>query len=104
MWLDPRGNFHALFHTWPSTAAVSRGGHGFSRDGRNWSYSNQAYNTSVALEGGRGLYQYAQRERPHLLLDSAGDPAFLSNGVQPAGHSKDWSFTAVFAVRRKIQI
>jgi hypothetical protein len=49
------------------------------------------------LEGG-GLYAYSRRERPHVLLDGAGNPAFLSNGVLP-NHHKDWSFTGVFAIR-----
>ena len=97
MWIDPRGHFHALFHTWPSAEFVSRGGHAFSADGRNWNYTNAAYNTSVALEGG-GLYAYSQRERPHVLLDSAGNPAYLTNGVMPSHHT-DWSFTGVFAIR-----
>ena len=70
----------------------------------SWGYTNAAYNCSVALEGG-GLYSYARRERPHLLLDEAGDPAYLTNGVLPThrdGHqeNKDWSFTGVFAVNR----
>ena len=81
---------------------LSRGGHGFSRDGVSWNYTNAAYNCSVVLESG-GLYTYARRERPHLLLDDAGNPAFLSNGVLPNHHSghqenKDWSFTGVFEV------
>eukprot|EP01052_Picozoa_sp_SAG31_P019176 SAG31_NODE_1388_length_8538_cov_3.310843_4_plen_733_part_00 len=99
MWIDPRGDYHALFHTWPSQETISRGGHAFSVDGLNWNYSNAAYNTSVQLQAG-GLFAYARRERPHLLLDDDGNPAVLSNGVQP-NHHGDWSFTGVFPIRRR---
>ena len=40
-----------------------------------------------------------RRERPHLLLDAAGDPSVLTNGVQPAGLGNDWTYTGAFAVR-----
>ena len=37
-WVDPRGNYHALFHTWPGAEAISA--HAYSRDGLNWDYAD----------------------------------------------------------------
>ena len=43
--------------------------------------------------------------RPHLLLDAAGEPAFLTNGVsltKPGGAAAglmDWTYTGVFPIR-----
>ncbi len=98
MWRDPRGWFHALFHDMEPTVSRHGGGHAFSVDGLHWSYSNVgAYNNTVALVGG-GSFTYQRRERPHLLLDKAGNPAYLTNGVVP-GIATDWSFTGVYSIR-----
>ena len=37
-WVDPRGNYHALFHTWPGAEAISA--HAYSRNGLNWDYAD----------------------------------------------------------------
>ena len=39
MWQDPRGHFHALFH---SFVLGAEGGHGFSRDGVSWTFGSKA--------------------------------------------------------------
>ena len=92
MWLDPRGNFHALFHSMGGCKAV--GCHAFSRDGYRWALAaSDAYTTTVEFADGSSK-QYARRERPHLVLNAAGDPAFLTNGVQESWDS-DHSYTLV---------
>jgi hypothetical protein len=50
-----------------------------------------------ALVGGGGSFTYKRREWPHLL-DKAGNPVYLTNGVVP-GVAADWSFTGVYAIR-----
>ena len=98
MWRDPRGRLHALFHDMQPTTTRHVGGHAFSVDGLHWNYSSVgAYNSTVALVSG-GSFTYKRRERPHLLLDKAGNPAYLTNGVVP-GVAADWSFTGVYAIR-----
>ena len=51
------------------------------------------YTTTVEFADGSSK-QYARRERPHLVLNAAGDPAFLTNGVQESWDS-DHSYTLV---------
>lgn len=55
----------------------------------------------MALQN-KTVVMLARRERPHLLLNERGDPAFLTNGVQSAGFSgapgKDWTYTGVFPI------
>ena len=98
MWRDPRGRLHALFHDMQPTTTRHVGGHAFSVNGLHWNYSSVgAYNSTVALVSG-GSFTYKRRERPHLLLDKAGNPAYLTNGVVP-GVAADWSFTGVYAIR-----
>ena len=116
MWVDPRGFYHALFHTWPGAPAV--GGHAYSRDGLNWNYSpTPPYYFEAAVEpsgaggggGGGGsnqtTFNFHRRERPALMFDGNGDPIYLTNGVAPyAPGSKgrdvygDWTYTAVFPI------
>jgi hypothetical protein len=94
MWCDPRGNFHALFHAFDG---ANVGGHAYSRNGIDWTLSKTfAYTKTVEAADGTSI-TYPRRERPHLTLDGAGNPAFLTNGVThpPA----DWSFTLVQGIR-----
>jgi hypothetical protein len=108
MFQDPRGNFHALFHSFVKGAV---GGHAFSRDGSSWTFASKAngflqdgaYSRVVTLANGTRL-TLDRRERPHLLLDAAGNPAYLTNGVSLTQFNRtwanlaDWTYTAVFAI------
>ncbi len=99
MWIDPRGNYHGLFHTFSNPNV---GGHAYSTDGLRWQYSpTPAYNLTVAVDGGRS-HTFARRERPHLLLTLNGDPSYLSTGVTPTPQEGlgDWSFTLVQPIHR----
>jgi hypothetical protein len=90
MWRDPRGRAaarHALFHDMQPTATRHVGGHAFSvDDGLHWNYSSV------------GAYNLTRACRRRHLLDKAGNPAYLTNGVVP-GVAADWSFTGVYAIR-----
>jgi hypothetical protein len=125
MWQDPKGHFHALFHSFIKGAV---GGHAFSLDGTNWTFGGKrngfvqdgAYSLDVEVASqdqdqdnsttSTTTVTLARRERPHLLLDAVGNPIALTNGVQPpAGgggggggsgvDTKDWTYTAVFLIK-----
>ena len=92
LYADAAGNFHALFHNMGGCSAV--GCHAFSKDGFEWWLaSSSPYTSHVVREDGSAI-DLARRERPHLVLNAAGDPAFLSNGVQERWDS-DHSYTLV---------
>lgn len=56
------------------------GGHAFSRDGFNWTYSPVvAYNSSLVWADGR-VVDYG-RERPKMFLDGFGNPWVLYNAM-----------------------
>ena len=78
-------------------------------DGVQWTFASKAagflqdgaYSLDVALQN-KTVVTLARRERPHLLLDTTGNPSVLTNGVQSAGFSStpglDWTYTAAFLV------
>jgi len=88
IWIDPRGNWHALFHVWSSAVPspytcvnANVSAHAFSSDGLSWHYSpRQPYNTTVALDDGSSFIT-PTRERPKLLFGADGEPTFLYNGA-----------------------
>jgi hypothetical protein len=70
------------------------GCHAFSADAFTWYLAtSDPYTTTIAFTDGSKI-DYARRERPHLVFNSAGQPAFLSNGVQESWGS-DHSYTLV---------
>jgi hypothetical protein len=86
IWLDPRGNWHALFHVWsteilPNCIYTNVSAHAFSRDGLDWFFSPiQPYNSTVALDDGT-TFITPTRERPKLFFGADGEPAYLYNGA-----------------------
>ena len=84
LWIDTRGNWHALYHF---VNGPTPGGHACSRDGRVWSNVTAAYGQSRPV--GNGTVSYGA-ERPKLLFDAAGAPTHLYNGG-----SKGDAFTIV---------
>ena len=65
------------------------GGHAFTRDPtREWTLSpTPAYTTKIYWQGGGRNWSYGyRRERPFMLFDSHGDPAWLFNGVYMCGN------------------
>eukprot|EP00413_Alexandrium_margalefii_P002002 CAMPEP_0204523498 /NCGR_PEP_ID=MMETSP0661-20131031/6869_1 /ASSEMBLY_ACC=CAM_ASM_000606 /TAXON_ID=109239 /ORGANISM="Alexandrium margalefi, Strain AMGDE01CS-322" /LENGTH=402 /DNA_ID=CAMNT_0051529197 /DNA_START=42 /DNA_END=1250 /DNA_ORIENTATION=- len=94
MWVDRRGNWHALLHKMfdpsggsPVPSPGWPGGHIFSKDGLTWSEMRRAYSTNVTLESGEVLV-LLRRERPKLILDEQGVPTHLTNGaIMPDGET-----------------
>eukprot|EP01065_Artemidia_motanka_P004619 TRINITY_DN121_c0_g1_i5.p1 TRINITY_DN121_c0_g1~~TRINITY_DN121_c0_g1_i5.p1 ORF type:complete len:406 (+),score=117.13 TRINITY_DN121_c0_g1_i5:59-1276(+) len=93
LYMDKRGNWHALAHRYDyrdgyppnpnQTEPVLVSGHAFSVDGVNWHFSDvQPYNNWVDYTDGTRRY-YATFERPHLVFDDAGELTHLINGVSP---------------------
>ena len=81
------GVFHALFHDmeggWhgPEFNNTQVGAHAYSADGGlTWINTGVAFNTTVEYTDGTRI-DFIQRERPHIVLDSRGNPAFLTSGV-----------------------
>ena len=92
LFIDSAANFHALFHNMGGCSAV--GCHAFSADGFAWYLATSNPYTSLVRFADGSSVDYARRERPHLVFNSRGDPAFLSNGVQESW-SDDHSYTLV---------
>lgn len=87
MWQDPNGHWHILVHKMFDPAGQSPvpspgwvGGHAFSRDGLKWSNISRCYNTTVRMTDGTA-WEAERRERPKLIFDSEGAPAYMSNGI-----------------------
>ena len=84
--------YHALCHRRAPAPAPNpwnysqAGGLGASANGLDWVWSPApAYTTTVAWADGGAAgapLVFARRERPEVVLDSAGRPAWLSNGVE----------------------
>ncbi len=110
LYLDKRGNWHIIFHSWNHTNDDNIAGHYYSTDGLNWITSTvQPYGNTAMLTDGTQLH-FTTRERPKILFNDQGEPAFLYNGVNtnqyctdkvsPASHCKvqkgyDWCYTFV---------
>jgi hypothetical protein len=92
-WKDERGHHHLLANDW------TPGLHAYSRDGVNWTVSNdKPYVFQVEFQDGTAKAM-SVRERPQLLLSKAGQPRFLSTSVQPEDHTvNDHTYTLVMKV------
>eukprot|EP01046_Picozoa_sp_COSAG06_P026725 COSAG06_NODE_2316_length_7094_cov_4.313796_1_plen_476_part_10 len=90
---DARGNFHILSHWFRNT----KGGHAFSRDGLNWHFAGDAYDSS--LEWDDGSHEIlGRRERPQVLVID-GVPSVLFNGASmPRLGGMDHTFTLAQAI------
>jgi len=71
MYVDAEGNYHALFHMLYPVHPYSRGGHAFSRDGRNWTWTGQAYDGNATFTDGTHT-EFQNGDRPHLIFDKSG--------------------------------
>lgn len=85
LWIDKRGNWHILNHAYNTSEDANCGEshvstHFFSADGKNWSYSDQPYGHTVSYDDGT-QHTFATLERPNLLFNAAGQPAFLTVAV-----------------------
>lgn len=123
IWRDARGYFHTLMHafrgqntTLPAPGCTneggsspflpmnctSLGGHAFSIDAAHWWVSaDAAYTALVDFEDGTSA-QFRARERPHVILDEAGELAFFLSAVGDPGKGgntgvagADHSFTLI---------
>lgn len=105
MWQAADGSFHALFHSMggcPNWPEAGRGGavgcHAFSEDSFLWRMSKSGgYDYSLDFDDGTTKH-VARRERPQLVFNKAGDPAFLVNGVQDSW-SCDNTYTHVQPIK-----
>ena len=87
MWIDKRKNWHIISHAYnPDDNKTDCGNshassHFFSEDdGMTWSYSAQPYGHTVTYDDGT-THTFATLERPSLLFNAKGQPAFLTTAV-----------------------
>ena len=93
IWRDPQRTksgkpvFHAVFHAmiggWhgPEFNNTQVGAHAYSDDGgHSWTDTETAFNLTVQYDDGTST-TFVQRERPHVVLDAAGNPSHLVSGV-----------------------
>ena len=78
VYTDREGVFHAVFHNQllGDNERVC-GGHAFSLNGIDWTYTGTAWGSTVEFEDGTN-YTYSRRERPHLIFDDALDPHVIT--------------------------
>jgi len=101
LWQDANGIIHAILHDEQGdNRCTAIGRHAFSDDGgENWHYgAEDAYNGTVAWRGGDAVALF-RRERPHMIVGKAGQPLFISNGVQETTDS-DRSWTLIQPVNQ----
>ena len=93
LYRDARGGFHALFHAFSlnaSTADGDFGGHAFSEDGWNWTWSGLSYNNRGTFSDGTSF------------KEGSASPLGLTNGViykDASTEGYDACFTFVQPVR-----
>ena len=107
LWMDRRGSFHILAHTWYSGAwpLMTISGHAFSRDGLKWTFADaEPYSYNVTYSSGE-IRPFATLERPKLLFDEHGVATHLFNGVSSqwpcngtcagvkTARGRDWTWT-----------
>ena len=97
---------HAMFHNmvggWhkPRYNNTLVGAHAYSVDGgQSWVATGIAFDLTARFTDG-STREFLRRERPHVVLDKAGNPAFLASGVSydlgfDAGAGTEPSFTFV---------
>lgn len=89
VYMDRRGVFHAVFHS-QLEADDQRlcGGHAYSTDGYNWTFTGTSWNNTVTYvdeAGELSSYSFSRRERPHVVFGNPLEPfkiTHLSTGVQ----------------------
>ena len=128
LYQDHEGNYHAYFHNMYGTATQSKwwldatGGHAFSRDGWNWTYTGVAWGCALCrydTAEGRGAlvhfsdatsFRFTRIERPHLIFAGGllrGDPRYLVVSAQygtgtesgKEANNGDASYTMVLAIK-----
>ena len=99
VWVGGDGVYHALFHD-RSGDGKSHGGHAYSIDGFEWTYTGVAYDNVIEYDDG-WKWAFSSRERPHLVMDRKGAPLALTSGVRYSQElTGDYSYTHLQPVGR----
>ena len=83
MYIDHRGNWHIIGHSYDTTQSTACGtstlsNHLFSADGKNWAFSaDEPYGHVVTFDDG-STHTYTTLERPNMVFDSQGRPTHLN--------------------------
>ena len=127
LYQDEDGYYHAVFHHMYGTGTPTEwwldatGGHAFSRNGWNWTYTGVAYGDPLArydTPTGQGakvnftdgsVTKFTRLERPHLIFATnqmVGDPIYLINAAQygtgtaTGGTNGDACYTLIQPINR----
>ena len=93
VWVNKRGEFHAVFHCYTDGGQPDMGGHAFSSDeGHTWTYQAERPWTNVVQHEDGTHINYYQRQRPHLVLDNDGAILALVTGVKVKNPNKPYSW------------
>ena len=88
MFVDERGNWHAIPHSYNTTqpcglcdCPLVSGGSFYSIDGKNWNVTDVRPYTNVVefIDGTK--HTFATRERPKFVFNDEGIPTHLTNGI-----------------------
>ena len=84
LFLNPRGEWHCLYHRAPFSNPNVAIGHSYSPDGYQWfTAADPAANSTVRMAGG-GVLVHGKRERPHVVYLDGELVAFVSGvGLVP---------------------
>ena len=90
VWVNGRGEFHAVFHCYTNGGQPDMGGHAFSTDGHTWTYqAERPWDNVVQHLDGTNI-TYHQRQSPHLVLDDQGGVLALVTGVKVANVNRPY--------------
>jgi hypothetical protein len=87
LFINPRGEWHCLYHRSPFNNPNVAIGHSFSKDGFTWLVQDEpAANSTIAVANASGFSQlvHGKRERPHVYYEDGTLRAFVSGmGLVP---------------------
>lgn len=103
VYLDGNRRFHAVFHNMDPCHGYPcpgvSGGHAYSRNGLDWTYTGVAYSaTPVRFDDGTS-FNFSRQERPHVIQDALGRITHLTTGVQYGGEHRDAVYTLLQPVQ-----
>lgn len=120
VWIDSNGHFHSVFHHMYGYRSSTQwwldavGGHAFSTDGIDWTYTGVAWGDPTTVDQGNvvhfmdgSAFRFTRRERPHLIFHANQSISHLITAAQygegknpgARGDNGDASYTLVQPVR-----
>jgi len=90
LFMDPNNNWHFITHRYNTSQGypdrygeILVSGHAFSENGIDWKFSSEQPYPNYRVYGDNTRKYFATVERPKLVFNKGGWPAYLVNGVSP---------------------